>query len=67
MASSDDHLDETQIRVQEAFGARLLRQGKLRVVLEAKSPDIPTVMYEARLRGYDHVFRKLPHLRLESG
>jgi hypothetical protein len=53
MTSSDDHLDEAQIRFQEAFGARLLRQGKPRVVLEVKSPDIPTAMYEARLRGYD--------------
>jgi hypothetical protein len=53
MASSDDDRDETQIRFQEAFGARLSRQGKPRAVLEVKSPDIRTAMYEARLRGYD--------------
>jgi hypothetical protein len=51
--SSDDGLDDTQIRFQEAHGARLFRQGKPRAVLEVKSPNIPTAIYEARLRGYD--------------
>jgi hypothetical protein len=36
-----------------AFGARLFRQGKPRALLEVKSPNIPTAIYEARLRGYD--------------
>jgi hypothetical protein len=52
-ASSDDELHDTQIRFQEAYGARLFRQGKPRAVLEVKSPNIPTAIYEARLRGYD--------------
>ena len=43
----------TPIRFQEAHGARLFRQGKPRAVLEVKSPDIPTAINEARLRGYD--------------
>jgi hypothetical protein len=53
MSSSGDELDDTQVRFQEAYGARLFRQGKPRALLEVKSPNIPTVMYEARLRGYD--------------
>ena len=53
MASQDDHVDETDIRFQEAFGAQLFRQGKPRALLEVKSPDISTEIYEARLRGYD--------------
>ena len=54
MASSkDDQFGETDIPFQEAFGARLFRQGKPRAVLEVKSPSLPTAMYEARLRGYD--------------
>jgi hypothetical protein len=53
MASSHDHLDETHIRFQEAFGARLFRQGKPRAVLEVRGPHIPMAMNEARLRGYD--------------
>ena len=53
MASSkDDQFDETDIPFQEAFGARLFRQGKPRAVLEVEAA-IPTAMYEARLRGYD--------------
>jgi hypothetical protein len=48
MASSDDELDDFQIRFQEAHGARLFRQGKPRALLEVKSPDITTVIYEAR-------------------
>ena len=51
--SSEDELYDTQIRFQEAHGARLFRQGKPRAVLEVKSPSIPTAIYEARLRGYD--------------
>jgi hypothetical protein len=54
MASQkEDEGDETAIRFQEAFGARFFRQGKPRSVLEVKSPDILTAIYEARLRGYD--------------
>jgi hypothetical protein len=52
-ASSDDELDDTQIRFQEAHGSRLFRQGRPRALLEVKSPNIPTAIYEARLRGYD--------------
>jgi hypothetical protein len=46
-------LDDTQARFQEAHGARLFRQGKPRALLEVKSPNIPSAIYEARLRGYD--------------
>jgi hypothetical protein len=53
MASSDDELDDFQSRFQEAHGARLFRQGKPRALLEVKSPQISTAVYEARLRGYD--------------
>jgi hypothetical protein len=53
MAMADDQLDETQIRFQEAFGARLFRQGKPRAVLEVKSADTPLAVHDARLRGYD--------------
>jgi hypothetical protein len=51
--SENDQSDETPIRFQEAFGARVFRQGKPRAVLEVKGPDILTAIYEARLRGYD--------------
>jgi hypothetical protein len=51
--SENDQSDETPIRFQEAFGARVFRQGKPRAVLELKGPDILTAIYEARLRGYD--------------
>lgn len=51
--SSEDEFDGAQFRFQEAHGARLFRQGKPRVLLEVKSPNIPTAIYEARLRGYD--------------
>src|SRR5580698_11036675 len=37
-ASSDDELDDFQIRFQEAHGSRLFRQGKPRALLEVKSP-----------------------------
>jgi hypothetical protein len=50
MTSPDDQLE---IHFQEAHGARLFRQGKPRAVLEVKSPEIPSEIYEARLRGYD--------------
>jgi hypothetical protein len=53
VTSPDDPSDETEIRFQEAHGARLFRQGKPRAILEVKSPHIPTAIYEARLRGYD--------------
>jgi hypothetical protein len=43
----------SQLRFQEAHGSRLFRQGKPRALLEVKSPNIPTAIYEARLRGYD--------------
>jgi hypothetical protein len=45
--------DELEIRFQEAHGAYLFGEGKPRAVLEVKSPDISTAIYEARLRGYD--------------
>ena len=57
MASSDNDHNETEIRFQEMHGARLLRQGKPRALLEVKTPEILTAVYEARLRGYD---RKRP-------
>jgi hypothetical protein len=57
-ASSDDELDDFQIRFQQAYGARLFRQGKPRALLEVKSPDVPTAIYEARLRGYDRAAAK---------
>ena len=50
---ADDQSAETAIRFQEALGARLFRQGKPRALLEVKSPEILTAIYEARLRGYD--------------
>jgi hypothetical protein len=54
MASSENNQsDETAIHFQEAYGARLFRQGKPRAILEVKSPYILTAIYEARLRGYD--------------
>jgi hypothetical protein len=52
-ASSDDELDEMQIRFQEAHGERLFREGKPRALLEVKSPSIRTAIDEAWLRGYD--------------
>jgi hypothetical protein len=55
MAPSDDQLE---IRFQEEHGAYLFREGKPRAVLEVKSPDITTVIYEARLRGYDRATAK---------
>jgi hypothetical protein len=55
MASSDD---EIEIRFQEAHGAYVFQEGKPRVVLEVKSPDISTLIYEARLRGYDRAAAK---------
>jgi hypothetical protein len=58
--SSEDELDDTQIRFQEAHGARLFRQGKPRALLAVKSPNIPTAIYEARLRGYDRASSKEP-------
>ena len=59
MASrKEDEGDETAIRFQEAFGARFFRQGKPRAVLEVKSPEILTAIYEARLRGYDRAQAK---------
>jgi hypothetical protein len=56
--ASDDELGDFQIRFQQAHGARLFRQGKPRALLEVKSPDIPTAIYEARLRGYDRAAAK---------
>jgi hypothetical protein len=58
--STEPELDDTQIRFQEAHGARLFRQGKPRALLEVKSPNIPLAMYEARLRGYDRASSKEP-------
>ena len=54
----DDQADETEIRFQEAHGARLFRKGTPRAILEVKSPHIPTAIYEARLRGYDEAKAK---------
>ena len=51
--ASDDELDDFRIRFQEVHGARLFRKGKPRALLEVKSPDVPTAVFEARLRGYD--------------
>jgi hypothetical protein len=36
-ASSEPELDDTQVRFQEAHGARLFRQGKPRALLEVES------------------------------
>jgi hypothetical protein len=55
MPSSDDELE---IRFQEAHGSHLFREGKPRAVLEVKSANIPTAIYEARLRGYDRAASK---------
>ena len=52
-ASSEPEVEDAQVRFQEAHGAHLFRQGKPRALLEVKSPNIPTAIYEARLRGYD--------------
>jgi hypothetical protein len=38
---------------RQAHGARLFQQGKPRALLEVKSPEILTAIYEARLGGYD--------------
>jgi hypothetical protein len=57
-SSEDEPDDDSQLRFQEAHGSRLFRQGKPRAVLEVKSPNIPTAMYEARLRGYDKAAAK---------
>jgi hypothetical protein len=51
MTTSSD--DELEARFQEAHGAYVFREGKPRAVLEVKSPNISTAIYEARLRGYD--------------
>jgi hypothetical protein len=53
MATSDEELDDFQIRFQEAHGSRLFREGKLRALFEVKSPSVSVAIYEARLRGYD--------------
>jgi hypothetical protein len=45
--------EELEARFQEAHGAYVFREGKPRGVLEVKSPQISTAIYEARLRGYD--------------
>jgi hypothetical protein len=58
--ASEPELDDFQIRFQEAHGARLFRQGKPRALLEVKSPNIPTAVYEARLLGYDRASSKEP-------
>jgi hypothetical protein len=55
--SSDGELEN---RFQEAHGTYLFREGKPRAVLEVKSPNIPTAIYEARLRGYDRASSKEP-------
>ena len=45
--------EDSDILFQEAFGARLFRQGKPRAALEVKSADTPLAFHDARLRGYD--------------
>jgi hypothetical protein len=50
--------DELEARFQEAHGAYVFREGKPRAVLEVKSPQISTAIYEARLRGYDRTAAK---------
>jgi hypothetical protein len=39
--SSEDELDDTQIRFQEAHGARLFRQGKPRASARSQKPEYP--------------------------
>jgi hypothetical protein len=55
MNTSDAELEN---RFQESHGAYLFREGKPRALLEVKSPDISTAIYEARLRGYDRAASK---------
>jgi hypothetical protein len=50
--------DELETRFQEAHGAYVFREGKPRAVLEVKRPQISTMIYEARLRGYDRAAAK---------
>jgi hypothetical protein len=63
MVSSDDELDDTEVRFQEAFGARLFRQGKPRAVLEVKSPNVSAAIFEARLKGYDRAKERSSQVR----
>jgi hypothetical protein len=56
MSTSSD--DELEARFQEAHGAYLFQQGKPRALLEVKSQNISTAIYEARLRGYDKAAEK---------
>jgi hypothetical protein len=65
-SSEDEPDDDTQIRFQEAHGARLFRQGKPRALLEVKSPNIPTAIHEARLRGYDRASSKEPTSKVQK-
>jgi hypothetical protein len=51
--AKNEELGDLQIRFQEAHGACLFRQGKLRALFEVKSPSVSAAIYEARLRGYD--------------
>jgi hypothetical protein len=51
MASSDNDLDELEIRFQEAHGAWLFQQGRPRVSLEIKGQNLTILIYQARLRG----------------
>jgi hypothetical protein len=46
-------VNETDIRFQEAFGARLFWRGKPRAVLEVKSADTSLAFHDARLRRHD--------------
>jgi hypothetical protein len=45
--------NEIETRFQEEHGAYVFQEGKPRAVLQVKSPNISTAIYEARLRGYD--------------
>jgi hypothetical protein len=64
---AEDQLDATDIQFQEAFGARLFRQGKPRATLELKGTEVPTAIYEARLRGYDRAEAKAKAKRRGGG
>jgi hypothetical protein len=59
----DDDLDELEIRFQEAHGAWIFREGKPRELLEVKRAKISTMIYEARLRGYDQAKERASRLR----
>jgi hypothetical protein len=63
MASSDDDLDELEIRFQEAHGAWLFQQGRPRVSLEIKGQNLSLLIHQARLRGYDRAKERSSRMR----